>query len=365
MARKLHFNHRMQIGISIAQTGPLSTMGIQALRGIRLWISQLESKGGLCIGRRPHDVQLITRDDSSRISLTRDNMTTLINQGDVDVLLGPYSSHLTKAAGEICEHRHKLLWNHGGASDEIFRRKPRWNVSTISPASRYFQKLPGWIAKNGSGFDKYLLLSSSKGTFASNVAAGFRESIDPPANPVRLHSADLPERADVFIQLLKDVAPQLLVLAGSFENEVALLRTRPLWPDSVQYVACVSAGINQFFTSLGHLSEGVIGPSQWEPQVNHVLAIGPTSVEFVKDFNQSFSAMPDYIAAGAFAAGLILEECLRRAASFDDRRLREITHELKTETFYGRFQIDEFGRQVGHAMHLVRWRNGKKQIITE
>ena len=353
----------MQIGISIAQTGALSIMGMQALNGIRLWVLHLERKGGLRVGRQLRPVRLITRDDHSRTSLVRDNIKALIRQEGVDVLLGPYSSHLTKAAADICEVHQTLLWNHGGASDEICQPKSNWIVSTLSPASQYLQKLPQWIDANGSAVHQYLLLSSRKGTFAGNVAAGLRESIGVFTKAARLHSAELPESTNVFIQLLNETAPTALVLIGTFEQETGLFKTRGAWPESIRYVACVSAGISQFLDSVGDLSEGIIGPSQWEPGIDRATLIGPTSREFVRDFAKSFREMPNYVAAGAFAAGLIIEECIPRAGSLEGTKVREVAHELQTETFYGRFQIDGSGRQVGHAMHLVRWENGKKIVL--
>ena len=65
-----------------------------------------------------------------------------IYQDRIDILIGPSSSHLTKAAAEICDVHQTLLWNHGGASDEICHAKSHRIVSTLSPASQYLRKLP-------------------------------------------------------------------------------------------------------------------------------------------------------------------------------------------------------------------------------
>ncbi len=144
-------------------------------------------------------------------------------------------------------------------------------------------------------------------------------------------------------------------------------RSRPNAPSLakvIRQVACVSAGVGQFRISVGELAEGIIGPSQWEHGVNDRVLIGPSSDEFVSDFTSSFGQSPDYVAAGAFAAGLIIEECIRRAGSLNDLSLRDAAHDLETETFYGKFQLDRCGRQIGHSTHLVRWQNGRKVVLT-
>jgi len=362
--KNLHFNDRMHIGISIAQTGALSALGLEALHSVQLWVSYIQRKGGIRVGQQSLPVHLIIRDDQSRTSVARKNVESIIGKDHVDILLGPYSSHLTKAAAEICCAHQRLLWNHGGASDEICRPDSDWIVSILSPASRYFQKLPQWIAANDGAADQYLILSSSKGTFASHVAAGLRQSIEVLAKPVRRRSAELPESPHALIRLLNETTPAVLILVGTFEQETGFVQTRRAWPKSIRQVACVSAGVGQFRISVGELAEGIIGPSQWEHGVNDRVLIGPSSDEFVSDFTSSFGQFPDYVAAGAFAAGLIIEECIRRTGSLDDASLRDAAHDLKTETFYGKFQLDRSGKQTGHSTHLVRWQNGRKIVLT-
>jgi len=362
--KNLHFNDRMHVGISIAQTGALSALGLEALHSAQLWVSHIQRKGGIRVGQQSLPVHLIIRDDQSRTSVARKNVESIISKDHVDILVGPYSSHLTKAAAEICCAHQRLLWNQGGASDEIWQPGSDCIVGILSPASHYFQKLPQWIAANDTAADQYLILSSSKGTFASHVAAGLCQSMDVLAKPVRWRSAELPESTDALIRLLNETKPEVLVLIGTFEQETGFVQTRPAWPKSIRQVACVSAGVAQFGVSVGELAEGTIGPSQWEPGVHDRVLIGPSSHEFASDFTSSFGQLPGYVAAGAFATGLIIEECIRRAGSLSDASLRDAAHDLKTETFYGKFQLDRCGRQIGHSTHLVCWQNGRKIVLT-
>src|SRR5262249_39577650 len=182
-------------------------------------------------------VRLIIRDDRSRTSIAHKNIQSLINEDHVDVLLGPYSSHLTKAAADICQGYQRILWNHGGASDEICRPHSHWIVSTLSPASQYLQKLPPWIATNDSASDHYLVLSSSKGMFASHVAAGLRQSICALARPVRLQAAELHDTIDALIRLLNEMTPAVLILIGTFEQEIGFIQTRRESPKSIRTLA--------------------------------------------------------------------------------------------------------------------------------
>ncbi len=65
-------------------------------------------------------VRLVWYDDRSQISFARKNVLRLLQEDQIDILLGPYSSSLTMAVVEVAEEHKKVLWNYGGSSDEIF-----------------------------------------------------------------------------------------------------------------------------------------------------------------------------------------------------------------------------------------------------
>jgi ABC-type branched-subunit amino acid transport system substrate-binding protein len=90
----------------------------------------------------------------------------------------------------------------------------------------------------------------------------------------------------------------------------------------------------------------------------------PASDWFLDYFQEQFGQMPDYIAAGSFVMGLVLTECIQRASSLDDEKLRSTTSELDFNTFYGRFRIDpRSAMQTGHRTLLIRWQGGEKIVL--
>src|SRR5690606_11996414 len=109
---------------------------------------------------------------------------------------------------------------------------------------------------------------------------------------------------------------------------------------------------------------GCIGPSQWESEGQVVPDIGPTSSVFVERYRQRFRESPDYPAAQAYAAGLVLQRCVTEAGDVADVHLRQTAYSLLCQTFYGNFRLDpETGVQLGHETVLVQWQAGSKRII--
>jgi branched-chain amino acid transport system substrate-binding protein len=357
----------IRVGLSASVSGRFELQGRQALEGCLLWQSYINAQGGIalaCGKRRP--VQLIWYDDSSQTGSARNNVLRLLREDHVDVLMGPYSSSLTMAVAEIAEGNKKVLWNHGGASDAISERGWKYLVNVSSPASDYLRALPHWLAKEHPELNRIAVLYSKRGSFAGQVARGVVESAQRFGQAVELIAIQPPvgDPASI-VSALFEIRPAVVVLAASFADELAIMRTRQRWPASVGEVAAVAAGIGAFFRELGPTAEGVLGPSQWEPSVTFPEILGPSSEWFVNSFQEQFGRLPDYVAAGSFAGGVILAECIRRVGSTDNEKLRDAAGHLDCHTLHGRFSIDSQSRkQLGHRVLLIRWQKGQKQILS-
>jgi len=355
------------IGLSVSLSGKFHLQGRQTLQGARLWQSYINAQGGIVVQNgEKRSVRLIWYDDRSQISCARKNVFRLLRDDQIDILLGPYSSSLTMAVVEIAEEYKKVLWNYGGSSDEIFRHGRRYLVGIASPASDYLRGLPHCLAEKFPALGRICVLYSGRGTFGWQVARGILESaLGVARHSVHLVPINVPwENHDTILGVLFGISPEIVVLAGSFQDELGLMRTRRRWPSTVRAVAAVAAGLGDFSAELGPIADGVLGPSQWEPGMTFPSIAGPTSDWFVDSFQLRFGRQPDYIAAGSFATGLVLTECIRQAASLDDEQLRNTASDLDCNTLYGRFRIDSrTGIQTGHRVLLVCWQGGHKVVL--
>jgi len=351
------------VGLSVSLTGRFSAQGRQALDGLRLWQFYANRGGGITVGKvasRP--VRLVVYDDQSRTNVARDNALRLLREDRVDALFGPYSSGLTMTVAEVAHEHRKTLWNHGGSSDEIVNRGWQQVVSTPTPASDYLRDFPDWLARQSPRLRKMFIVNSTRGTFACQAARGLTEAATPEYSLQRISYSAF-DVGDL-VQKIHASCPEILVLAGSFEEEIQIIRAHQRWPSSIQAVAAVAAGVHAFHDELVRDADGVIGPSQWEPRVSFPATIGPDAVWFAHNFRQHFGRVPEYTAAGSFAIGLIFEECVRCADSLEDKDLVAAAAELDCYTFYGRFRLESVTqRQVGHRILLVRWSHGHKVLL--
>jgi hypothetical protein len=87
------------IGASISIKGDFASDGAAVLKGYQLWAQTINNSGGL-LGR---PVRLVILNDDSTPEKVTSNYQTLINKDHVNLIFGPFSTLLTKAAAKVAE----------------------------------------------------------------------------------------------------------------------------------------------------------------------------------------------------------------------------------------------------------------------
>jgi branched-chain amino acid transport system substrate-binding protein len=356
------------VGAALSLTGIYALQGGQALQGLRLWVEETNARGGVLIPEsgRHASLQLIVYDDHSRGADVAQLVEQLITIDRVDGLFGPYSSGLTRVAARVAEAHRKVLWNHGGSSDVLMGEGWRWTVHLPTPASRYFAGLFPCLQSYEAAVGGVAIVQRRRGTFSSEVADGVRQRANQGGFPV-LPIFFYPDERWQIPGLAKELAaanPALIIAVGRYDDDVALVRSLADTSLEVQIMATVATPMQAFWNDLQALADGCIGPSQWEPGVGASPDIGPAPAAFVERFRQRFGTVPDYPAAQAYAAGLILQHCVSVAGTCLDADWRATAEKLACRTFYGDFRLEtDTGIQVGHETVLVQWQGGEKKII--
>ena len=361
----------IKAGISASLTGQFETQGAQALAGLTAWADYVNENGGLLVdgGRRP--VSVIHHDDASMADNCRQNTERLIRQDRVDLLFGPYSAGLTTAASDVAGSHERLLWNHGGAGDALYARGFRHVVGVLTPADRYLEGVLPLIRQVNPESNKVVILRIDTGAFAriaartvENAAGemGFTIDLDLRYRPSQFQFREIARHVG-------ELGPDVVVAVGRIRHDIAAGRALAGLPnrDRIGMVVAVAAPITEFAIALGRSAEGFVGPSQWEPQASvGEPDIGPpaaTVMQLLERAGQDRSVPVDYPMAQAFASGLVVERCLEEAGSLDEEALRTAAGDLDFTTFYGRFRIDQDGRQVGRSVNLVQRQDGNKVVV--
>ncbi len=106
------------IGVSLPLTGDFSEPGKGVQRGYEAWAKHVNENGGL-LGRQ---VALEILDDQSNADRVASDYERLINQDEVDLVFGPFSTRLVVPAAQVAQDYGFLFVEPAGAAEEVFEQ---------------------------------------------------------------------------------------------------------------------------------------------------------------------------------------------------------------------------------------------------
>ncbi len=369
------FGGVIKIGVTVSLKGKYQREGDLALKGMQVAVKWVNEHGGVVVGGKRYNISLVYYDDESSPDRVPQLYSKLVEEDQVDILLAPYSSTLTKAAAPVAEQYKKVIISHGGASDSIFQQGYKYAVQVLTPATKYLRSIITLLKEQNDPDIKIALIYENT-AFSSTVAKGAKEAIQEEGLNLVYEFAYEKGTQDFasIIEEAKAAGANVLLGGGHFQDGVAL--TQQAWQLGWKLKAIgilVAPTLPDFYETLGDAANGVMAPAQWEigvkysPEAAQQLGIewyGPTNEEYVQMFQDMFGETPDYHATEATAAVLFAVKAIEKAGSLDSDAIRAAASQLDIMTCFGRIKIDPAtGIQVAHQMVVIQWQNGEKKII--
>ena len=369
--------HKIVIGHPACLSGQYAKAGEQALGGIKAIVDWVNNEyGGVRLGTKKVPLDYVYYDSESKKEAVTSLIARLITSDKVDAVMAPYSSGLTLRGAPVAESRKMLYMDHGGANNKIFRQGFKYIVQTIGPASSYHEGTLDMIHELHPKANK-VALAYEDSEFAKMVMEGAETHAKKLGFKVvfkRTYPKGVTDLTPL-LSALKASKPDFVIGGGHFEDGQLFNRQMAdLDIDSDALSLIAAATLPAYYEALTSMAEGVMGPSHWEYGVKYSEAgakkvglhwIGPSQDEFVELFKKALgkNIIPDYHAAEAGAAVLSYVLAVEKANSVDTTKVRKALGDLKFMSFYGGWDVDATGMQVGHSMVDVQWQMGKRIII--
>jgi branched-chain amino acid transport system substrate-binding protein len=369
---------KLVIGHPACMSGKYAKAGEQAIGGIEAcvaWVNDVH--GGVSIGDRKVPLEYKYYDSESKKEGVTSLIERLITVDKVNVVFSSYSSGLTLAGAPVAERYGTVFMDHGGASDRIFQQGFQYTVQTIGPGSRYHMGTLDMV----HGLDpeaKKVALAYEDSEFARMVMDGAENHAKELGFEVvfkRTYPAGVTDLTPLLSDL-KAAEPEIVIGGGHYEDGQLFTRQMADLDINVKLLSLVaSATLPAYYEALGGtLAEGVMGPSHWEYGVTFSADkaeaagqtwFGPSQDEFVARFKETLGKdeLPDYHAAEAGAQVLAYVLAVEKAGSIEQDAVRAALGELEFTSFYGGWDIDDTGMQIGHSMVDMQWQNGERVIV--
>jgi len=346
----------VKIGMSMPQTGSLGAGGQAALVALRLWVDDVNQRGGL-LNRK---VELIAYDDQTNPANVPGIYTKLLDVDKVDLLIAPYGTVPTAPIMPMVKQRNLLLMGNFSFQVNAKVQHDMWfNNSPWNDASSWSD---GFVKAGQEAGAKSIAFLAADQEFAQNLANGARE-LSKKANIKSVYDQNYPPTTTDFSSLIRGIraARPDMVFVMSYPNDsVAIIRAvnEIGVGSSVQVFGGGMVGLQftPIMTSLGSLLNGVLNYNSYVPGMKY-----PGIEDFLSRYaKRATDAKVDplgfYLPPFNYAIGQMLEQAVNATKSLEHRRLAEYLRKNEMKTVVGPIRYDKMGEWANPRVVQAQFR---------
>ena len=356
------------LGAALSITGKYATAGIHTQKGYDLAVKRVNEMGGIMIGGKKFMIAVKYYDDESTPARGAQLAERLIVQDGIKLMLGPYSSGLTKAIAPITEKHNIPMVEGNGASRSLFAQGYKNLFAVLSTSEQYLTEAIALAVKQAikEGRDPKTLkvaLAMENDPFSQDVRLGLVEDIKKFGLNLIIDDKLPPDLSDMSATLnkVRALKPDILLVSGHSKGAALVTRQMAEMRVKVPMLAithCESAKVTDT-KKFGNNAEGTLCAAQWAPSMAYEGEWFGTAAEYTATFEAEYGYVPPYQAAESTAAVLVFVDAIRRAQSADPDKVRAALVATDLNTFYGDIRYSSVGNNVAKPMILRQIQNGK------
>jgi len=333
----------VKIGMSMPQTGPLGAGGQAALLALRMWVDEVNVRGGL-LGKR---VEFIVYDDQTNPANTPGIYTKLLDVDKVDLLIAPYGTVPTAPIMPLVKERKKLLMGNFSFQVNAKVQHDMWfNNSPWNDASSWSD---GFFKAGTKAGAKTVAILAADNDFAQNLANGAR-TLAKKGGIKAVYDQNYPPTTTDFSSLIRAIraAKPEMVFVMSYPNDsVAIVRAvnEIGLGSQVQIFGGGMVGLQftPIMSSLGSLLNGVLNYNSYVPGIKY-----PGIEDFLKRYSaRAKEAKVDplgfYLPPFNYAIGQMLEQAVNGTNSIEDAKIAAYLKKSEMRTIVGPIKFGKDG----------------------
>ena len=346
----------VKIGMSMPQTGSLGAGGQAALVALRLWVDDVNQRGGL-LGRK---VEFIVYDDQTNPANVPGIYTKLLDVDRVDLIIAPYGTVPTAPLMPMVKQRGLLLMGNFSFQVNAKVQHDMWfNNSPWNDAASWSE---GFMRAGQKAEAKTIAFLAADQEFAQNLANGAR-ALAKKANVKFVYDQNYPPTTTDFSSLIRGIRaarPEIVYVMSYPNDSVAIVRAvnEIGIGSSVKMFGGGMVGL-QFtpnMVSLGSLLNGIVNYNSYVPGMKY-----PGIEDFLSRYSKkAVEAKVDplgfYLPPFNYAIGQMLEQAVNGTKSLDHKQLAAYLRKNEMKTVVGTIRYDKMGEWANPRVVQAQFR---------
>jgi len=364
----------IEMGAAISLTGKYSTNGIHAKNGYDFAVKKIAENGGMKIGDKCYNFDITYYDDESKGDRGATLAERLINQDNIQYMLGPYSSGLTKAIAPVTEKYKIPMVEAEGASRSLFNKGYKYLFAVLSTSEQYLAttiSLAAEVAKkNGKDpSDVKVAIAVENDPFSLDIRAGVLDDAKKYDMNVVIDEKLPRDLADMsaILTKVKLLKPDVLIVSGHSKGAATAVRQIGEMRINVPMVAVTHCEAADVVGKFGKTAEDVLCATQWAETLKYEDPIFGSAANYETEFKAAYPEYKDktvpYQTAQASAAVYVFKDAFERAGSLDKDEVRDALAATDLKTFYGDIRFSEAGNNIAKPMVLRQIQDGQYNVV--
>lgn len=351
------------IGVSLPLTGDYSEPGKGVQRGYEAWADYVNENGGL-LGKQ---VKLNILDDQSNADRVASDYEKLINQDQVDLVFGPFSTRLVIPAAQVAQDYGMLFVEPAGAAPEVFEQGFD-NLFYAAPAvaDDHYDHLADKIESlPPDQRPKTAAYAAMDDPFAQGTAYGLKSRLEEMGVRTVADEVYPPNTTDFnsIAAKINNSDADIIVGGTQYQDAVNLITALRQLDYQPQLAAFSTAPTNKEFPkAIGKKTEGILSPTGYTPEAKY-----PSNQEFVEYYTERTGGPPGEDEANAWTTGQVVAAAVEAVGCADSspecqEQLIEWLRGNEVDTVVGPLSWDDAGRP--QSAHMIQqYVDGKIRIV--
>jgi len=362
----------IEVGAIFPFTGGMALLGDESYRGVEIAVELRNKQGGVA-GKEVS----IVKGDAPDANAAQAEANRLVNQENLKLILGSYSSSISLAASEVTERNGAIYWELGAVSDPITNRGYKYVFRTNPPASKFSDTHMDFIKNavaqklNKNVEDLKISIVHEDSSYGTTVAEFIKKATETEGlnlisiQPYDAKSNDL---TSVLLNIKKDEPD--VVIAVSYLND-AILLARQGKELGLKIPVLIGTGgghtMSDFQEALGADADGVFDVDFPQYLINREFT--PGIEDFLKVYKEKYGTEPRSGHSLAHFMGTnVLLDILDQVGEVNPEKIREATLNYRLEpgksaTGWGVEFDPNTGQNLLGQPYVHEWINGKLMAV--
>lgn len=313
----------LKLGVIAELTGDMPAVGASCRNAAQMAVEEVNAAGGLEIGAERVRLKLVVEDNAGKADQSAVAAQKLITQDEVLAIVGPNASRYAIPAAEVAESAGTVLvtpWSTNPKTTvDGVTGKPKKHVFRACFVDPFQGGVLARFALENLKAERAALLYDVASDYNKGIAEVFRESFERLGGKVVAFETYTTGDKDFSAQLtkIKDARPQVVFLPNYYSEVPLQVQQAKRLGIDVPFIGSDSWGSDELLKLGGADMNGYFFSTHYSAD-----NAAPAAKKFLQDYEATYGAKPDDVAALTYDAFGLLFGAIRTAGKADREAVR-------------------------------------------